>query len=119
MEGWVQSILVPVLVTAFALLVAASGRFVASYVRRQGAAELRRVELDREIKFRDDLMEQLDKARLEAARGWERAQMAESQAIKAQSEVWRLQARVEALEARVASLEIENAELLAERGGSW
>lgn len=114
-----QSILVPVATTVVALLVVAGGRLIARYVRREGAADLRRVELDRETQFRDDLMEQLDKARAEAARGWERAQMAESQAIQAQREVWRLQAQVESLEQRVASLEAENAELLAQQGGRW
>lgn len=119
MDGWLQSVLVPVTVTTVALLVAAGGRMVVRYVRREGAADLRRVDLDREVQFRDDLMDQLEKARIEASRGWERAQSAESQAIQAQREVWRLEARVEVLEERVASLEVENAELRAQLGGRW
>jgi uncharacterized protein YceH (UPF0502 family) len=117
MDGVVQSVLVPVAVTTVALLVAAGGRLLIRYVRREGAADLRRVDLDRETQFRDDLMEALDKSKAEAARAWERAQMAESDAMKAQREVWTLKARVEALEDRVASLETENAELRAELGG--
>lgn len=116
MDGWLQSVVVPVAVTVIALLVAAGGRVVARYVRREGAAELRRVDLDRETKFRDDLMEALDRARTEAARGWERAQMAETQAIEAQREVWRLQAKVKELEDRVAALEAENVALRAGAG---
>jgi hypothetical protein len=116
------------------MFIAFGGKAVYNYLRKEGAAELRRVELDDEQGFRRDLMQQLkdtrDNADVAWKEAWKRVRAAEQTAIELRVEIGVLkatmvandikyQAQIEGCQSRIAELEIENEELRAVNDGRY